>query len=403
MRIGEESPSLWLLITCALWAPAVAHLNTRANEPLIECDRSMLAKARQRIAAEQEPFHTYWQLAQDDIKEAMELKPAPYAGSHSLDFHGAVQQHGIAARLLAYKWRLEDDTAAGERAVLLIDAWASASPLPGTKFDSKIRFANSGMDVARGLLPMVAAYDLLCDHPTLTPKRQERIEAWFWALADVVKEGARRWEVNDDFGDQEFQNHHAAHVLGLVLLGAVLHDDELIQYAVDSPDNPKDFKEIVAGLILLPGDAPHGGLRNKPLHAGELQDRHRTNEGAGLTYCHLSMTLLLYTAEVLTRVKGDDYLNWKAEGGECLRLPTTFYSDFFRLRDARINGDYYFRDHRNIQNNQPYLGIFEVALHHWPDVPNLRAVVRSTDRARVPRSWLCYYALPLLTHGVDKP
>lgn len=213
----------------------------------------------------------------------------------------------------------------------------------------------------------------------------------------------RRWEENDDFGGQKFQNHHAAHVLGLVLFGAALGDDDLIQFATDSPKNSKDFKEVIAGLILMPGDEPYGGLRNKPLHAGEIQDRHRTSSGAGLTYCHLSLTMMLYTADVLTRVTKEDWLNWKPPSGECLQLSAAFYSDFFRLRNAQINGDYYFRDRRAVQNNGPYLGTFEVALGHWPDVPNLKATVRSMDRARTPRSWLCYYGLPLLTHGVDKP
>ena len=97
------------------------------------------------------------------------------------------------------------------------------------------------------------------------------------------------------------------------------------------------------------------------------------------------------------------WVNWTAPGGECLRLPFTFYSDFWRLRNAHLHGDYYFRDQPHIQNNTPFLGIFEVALHHWPDVPNLKAIVRSMNRARIPRSWLCYYGLPLLTHGVDRP
>jgi hypothetical protein len=112
---------------------------------------------------------------------------------------------------------------------------------------------------------------------------------------------------------------------------------------------------------------------------------------------------MLYTADVLKRITGDDYLNWQAPGGECLRLSASFYSDFFRLRNARLHGDYYFRDATAIRDSTPYLGTFEVALHHWPDVANLQAVVRSTDRARTPRSWLCYYGLPLLTHGVENP
>lgn len=371
--------------------------------PRIECNREMLLQARSRIQSKTEPFHSYWQRTQSEIDEVLSLQPAPYAGGNSLAFHHQAQRQGIASRLLAYSWRLTDDVKAGEKAVEILESWANQPTLPGTNLDPTIRFPNAAMDVARGMLPFVAAYDLLEGHPALTEGKRDRIENWFRALVAVVKQGVRRWEDNNDFGGQEFQNHHAAHVLGLVLFGAVLRDDEIIQFATDSPENPKDYKELVSGLILMPGDAPHGGLRNKPLHAGEIQDRYRTNGGAGLVYCHLSLTMMLYTAEALTRVTEQDWVNWKAPGGECLQLSATFYSDFFRLRNARINGDYYFRDQQAIEDNLAYLGTFEVALSHWPNVPNLKALVRSMERSRTPRSWLCYYGLPLLTHGVTDP
>lgn len=375
----------------------------QSGGPHIECDASMLVRARERITAKTEPFQTYWQLAKADAAGALKLPPKPCLSRDSLVFHGEAQIQGIAARLLAYQWRLEDNNSAGAHAVALLDAWASADSLPGMDFDPAIRFPNSGMDVARGMLPFVAAYDLLRGHPAMTPDIDSRIRDWFRALVPVVKEGIQRWETNNDFGGQHFQNHHVAHTLGLALFGAALDDKELIQLALDSPDNPKDFKELISGLILMPGDEPLGGLHGKPLHAGELDDRVRTSSGSGLTYCHLSMTLLLYTAEVLSRATGQDLMNWTAPGGETLRLPFTFYSDFWRLRDARLHGGYYARDQPHIQNSPPFLGIFEVALHHWPDVPNLKAIIRSNNRAQTPRSWLSYYALSLLTHGIEKP
>ena len=374
-----------------------------AEAPSIECDATMLARARERIEARSEPFQTYWQLAKSEVATALTLEPKPCTSRDPLEFHGEAQSQGIAARLLAYQWRLEDRTVAGTSAVALLDAWASATPLPGTDFDPAIRLPNAGMDVARGMLPFVAAYDLVHGHPALTPEIDTRIHAWFRALVPVVKEGILRWETNDDFGGQHFQNHHVAHTLGLALFGAALVDGELIQLALDSPGNPKDFKELIAGLILMPGDDPLHGPRDKPIHPGEIIDRARTQTGSGLSYCHLSMTLMLYTAEVLTRATGEDWVNWTAPGGESLRLPFTFYSDFWRLRNAGLHGGFYVRDHANIQNNAPFLASFEVALHHWPDVPNLKAIVRSMDRAKTPRSWLAYYGVPMLTHGVDHP
>jgi len=399
--LGALLVGVWLLTcgTASLGAAALA----LGGGPVVEVDEAMLQRARSRIENRVEPFWSYWSQAGADAVKALDLALAPSTSRLPLTFHVEARDQGMAARFLAYWWRLEDNESAGGRAVALIDAWASASPRPGTNLDPKIRFPNAGMDVARGMLPFVAAYDLLRGHPALTDERRERIEAWFRELADVVKEGVRRWEESGDFGGQEFQNHHASHVLGLAVFGAALGDREMIQFALDSPENPKDFKELVDGLILMPGDKPHGGLRGKPLHPGEIMDRVRTSTGDGLIYCHLSMTLMIYAAEIFSRATGEDCVNWTAPGGECLRLSATFYSDFFRTRIARINGDYYFRDQRNLQNNRLFLGTFETALGHWPQVPNLKSIVRSMDRANTPRSWLCYYGLPLLTHGVDKP
>jgi len=373
------------------------------GHPRIETTRERLLQVRTWLEEKKEPFHSYWKSVGPEIQRARQLKPGPSMSTDALQFHGVAQEQGIACRLLAYAWWLEGDEEAGKQAVGLLDAWASVSPLPGTCLDPKVRYPNSGMDVARGMLPFIAACDLLKSHPAMTDVVEERIHGWFRALVPVVREGIRRWEENDDFGKQEFQNHHVSHVLGLVLLGVALDDKKLIRFAVDSPENPKDFKELIAGMILMPGEAPHGGLRGKPLHAGEIQDRYRTTSGAGLVYCHLSLTLMMYSADVLTRVTGEDYLNWKAPGGECLKLSATFYSDFFRTRNVHLHGDYYFRDEPMMRNVAPFMGIWEVALANWPDVPNLKAVVRKMDRKRVPRSWLCYYGLPLLTHGVENP
>ncbi|MCB1089075.1 MAG: hypothetical protein KDM63_18715, partial [Verrucomicrobiae bacterium] len=151
----------------------------------IECDAAMLARARERIASKAEPFSSYWQLAKADAGLALSLQPKPCLSRDALVFHGETQEQGIAARLLAYQWRLEDDEVAGAHAVALLDEWASANPLPGSDFDPEIRLPNAGMDVARGMLPFIAAYDLLRGHPDLTSEIDARIRAWFRALVPV--------------------------------------------------------------------------------------------------------------------------------------------------------------------------------------------------------------------------
>lgn len=369
----------------------------------IETTPERLEQVRTWLREKREPFYTYWQDAKKEGSVAFSKKYRPSANTNPLTYHQYVNAQGSVARILAYWWQLERNEEAAQTAIALLDSWASHQPLPGTNLDSKIRFPNAGMDVARGTLPFVVTYDLLHDLPEMTTERKARIEHWFRELSKVVEEGIRRWEENDDFGKQRFQNHHVSHVLGLAIFGTALNDREMVQFALDSPENPKDFKELIAGIILMPTDKPHYGRRGKPLHAGEIQDRYRTDTGAGLTYCHLSMTMLLYAAEVFTRFTGEDYVNWKAPGGEHLQLPFTFYSDFFRTRSATLHGGYYHRDQRMISRPEPFFGIFEVALHHWPDTPNLRAMVRHLHRAKTPRTWLSYYGLPLLTHGVAKP
>ena len=70
-------------------------------DPRIECDASMLARARERIAENAEPFHISWQLAKAEAAEALKFEPKPCLRRDSLVFHGEAQTQGIAARLLA--------------------------------------------------------------------------------------------------------------------------------------------------------------------------------------------------------------------------------------------------------------------------------------------------------------
>ena len=75
------------------------------SAPRIECDPAMIKRARERTVNQIEPFHTYWQLAKAEAIAALERSPKPCAGVDSLEFHGKAQEDGMAARLLAYRWR----------------------------------------------------------------------------------------------------------------------------------------------------------------------------------------------------------------------------------------------------------------------------------------------------------
>lgn len=88
--------------------------------PHVECDVAMLDRARNLIASRTEPLHSYWLLAKTDAAQAMEMQPEPCISRDALEFHQEAQDQGMAARLLACRWRLEDDEPSGAHAVLML-------------------------------------------------------------------------------------------------------------------------------------------------------------------------------------------------------------------------------------------------------------------------------------------
>lgn len=85
-----------------------------------------------------------------------------------------------------------------------------------------------------------------------------------------IEEGVKRWVENDYFGKQYFQNHIVAEVVGLMSIGIILRDNELVNYVYDGETNPHNIKKVIEGIILMKGQPPYCG---EPAHGQHKMER----------------------------------------------------------------------------------------------------------------------------------
>ncbi len=366
--------------------------------PRLMMDGDDIAAMKQRVAVGEKPFADAWQLMKAELDAIMTsgVKPKPYTGDNSKEFFAASTGQSATARDLAIAWHITGDEKYGRAAVEYLYRWATAVPMPAAAFNPELRFPNSGMDVARASFAFLWAYDLMYNHPLMTDVRKGEIELWIRCLEKEIHEGVKRWHESDYFGQQYFQNHITAHVMGLTAIGYTLGDRELVQYAIDCHANPKDFVEVIEGAILVERDIPHDD-QVKNVQSGEIIDRyrHRQAPGKGLQYSHLTLLTLAVTAEMCYN-NGLDFYNYNNPNGENLAISFDFYADFYRLKDSTIKGGFYSgeTDRIGLAGDNPAL--FELGFKHYPDSPDLIELMSSMDRASQ-KVWILGRAV--LTHG----
>ncbi len=386
----------------------------RTDGPRLMFTPDSLARMKTRVALGREPWASAAENVVDAAEGELDTPPQPYTGRHSLEFYGAAVGDGERARLLAYAWLVSEEERFASAALETLLAWATAYPVPASDFDPEIRYSNTGMEVARAAIPMLEVYDLLRNHPVLSDSDRGAIEEWFGVLVSPILTGKRRWEENGYFNRQDFQNHLTAHAMGLAAIGYTLGDRELVQFAFDHPENPRDFKELIAGTILMAGKPAHHrepAYANPPMD-GEIYDRYRhfTANGSGITYVHLSLSQLLYTAEIAWN-NGIDFYRYVGPGGESLRLPLERYADLFRTRDlAEVGGFFAAEDfparaeqeQRTLNSRRDFPLIYEVGNARYPGTPEIERLLGSLDRVAVPRHPHSSFFYPVLTHGTGE-
>ena len=242
-----------------------------------------------------------------------------------------------------------------------------------------------GALLARGCYPFFVNVEALWNHSTwITTEQQAVIETWLRKIATEIKQSISLWQSNDYFGSQYFQNMSAAHMWGLLSIGYALEDADMVEYALDHIDNPRDFYDLLQGCILMEGDTPclrdHNSVAPQ---TGEIMDRYRhtTANNKGLQYTSLTLQILSSAARTMKN-NGLDLYQYTCPTGENLRLAYEFYAPFYANNDASLQGGYYDGESSRIGIAGDLHGLFELGYNAYPDNAAIKSVIDAIpDRA----------------------
>jgi len=392
------------------------------GHPRLLINASDVSRIQEAIATQTEPNYSAWlQLKRRADAWCTNSVAAPYTGDDSLAFYNAARTAGHQASKLALAYLLDGNAAHAEKAREILLAWATATPLPATAFAETKRFPNSGMDTSRGIATLLYAYDYLYNYPGFSTAEKQSVEDWFRAVLPSIQTGIDRWDAyykpsatdprgyeestNPDdqyFGRQYYQNHLSAHTMGYLDIGYVLGDQALVQFAVDSLENPRDYLELFEGVVMMVGDPDifAGDTMDPPPQDGEIYDRYRHIENKGLAYAHLTLSEMTAMAETLF-ANGIDLYSRRGTYGETLEYPFHFYADFWRTQDASIKGGFYTGETVPMGSYDGLVAIFEVANRRYPGNPEIEDLLNSVDRRQIDQggdlgTYFCY---PVLTHA----
>lgn len=366
-----------------------------------------------------EPCYSAWlQLKTRADQWSTNSVNAAYTGDYAFDFYHQAKTAGHCASKMALAYLLAGNSAHAEKAKEILLAWAMKDPLPATDFDETKAFPEEGMLVSRGIIGLVYAYDYIYNYPGFTPEEKLAVENWFLAVIPTIQKGIDRWDANykevsanprryskttnpnDQYFDRQYyQNHLSAHIMGLLAIGYATGDSSIVQFAVDSPANPRDFLEMFEGAIMMSGDPDvcHYDSQIPPPQDGEIYDRYRHVQNKGLGYAMLTLCEMTAMAETL-RANGVDVYSWEGRHGETMDVPFEFYADFFRLNDASIKGGFYSGEKVPLE----LVSIFEVAHKRYPGNKEIEKLLQSIDRREIDKGGNIgtYFCYPVLTHGI---
>lgn len=238
----------------------------------------------------------------------------------------------------------------------------------------------AGMYLARVAWPFFFTYDCWKGTKYISAEQDAVIVAWFRNIEKAIRASMNAWENNDYFNKQYYQNHLAAHMWGLLTIGYILEDASLVQYAIDSDENPRDFYELIEGMIFMAGDTPceREAAGSVAPQTGEIYDRYRhdTEPLKGLQYASLSLQVLSNAARTCYN-NGIDMYAYTAPGGENLRLCYEFYAPFYEKLDADLQGGYYTGETDRLTKAGDMQGLFELGLNAYPDSEPIKKVINA--------------------------
>ncbi len=347
-----------------------------------------------RINRREEPFLSAWRITHQRANEALDAPVSSaceyrhwqddsrtaddtwkvFCGSDHKDNHESFARGHLlpqmrAARALALAYQMTGAYAYADKAIAIMDAWASQParyPESGSgdcpPYGSAALCNHSpGLVLGMAALQLGDVYALV--EEAMTAAQRNRILDMIKSWTPWILESKRVWEEQDYFYSRSSDgnplpniNHISAHNMGLATIGYLTGDTDLKNFAisgsalVEGESNPRTFKDMIAGAILRPGDMLHQRDPTltegaPPPVAGEIYDRYRTiDEGKGNGYAALHFRFLAMTAEVIIANGQTNFWNWQAPSGEKLSWYFDAYEDLVSTGSVTAGTGYYTND-----------------------------------------------------------
>ncbi len=395
------------LLSIAITFGAIA-VGQASPRPTLFVSDEMLGRLRSRAASTEEPWASAWAKTKRRATGGLSIDLQPYVGTNSVEF----RYQGITAasfvRDLSMVYHVTRDERFATKAREILTSWAGHDPMPGSALSkapyrpgdrSGATMAGLGLNV--GILATAFCHAYSLAYPVMTADGHQSMARWLRFLAGEIREGHRAWIEHNYYSRQLYNNHLSGHNMGLAAIGFTLRDQSLIDHTLDSPDNPRDFKEMVDGTVLMPGKPPSQfapGDRSRTTEPGEIYDRYRIvtirqGKGYGLGYALLHLKMLTQIAE-MAHHNGIDLFAYTGPHGENFKLAFEYYADFLIQRDASIKGGYYANNMLPLSS----VHIYEIANLRYPNSPKIVEALARCERVVADHELSGYCTV--LTHGL---
>lgn len=201
--------------------------------------------------------------------------------------------------------------------------------------DSRLRnaearrdYAGAGLYLSLTTIGVAHTYHLLrCHGSGLAEADDAVVRRWLVEVARRIQRSRDVWVVSGYFGGQYANNHLAMHDAAVYAAGVLTGDVAMMQWAFDSPDNPKDFHDLI-GEAIYDGTEQASDARDRSPELparGEIVDRYRmVDAGKGLHYAIFHYAALEMIAEAATN-QGTDAYGLKGPRGESMADPALYY------------------------------------------------------------------------------